>query len=68
MLHQGRTTRGGEKMPKKLDLGDSKFTLGEANCESMIPAGTKDLSEVEDMGGELLAEDEDIIHVDKTEG
>ena len=55
-------------MPKKLDLGDSKFTLGEANCESMIPAGTKDLSEVEDMGGELLAEDEDIIHLDKTEG
>ena len=34
----------------------------------MLPAETEDLLEVIHVGGKILAEDEDIIHVDKTEG
>ena len=34
----------------------------------MLPAETEDLPEVIHMGGEVLAKDENVINVDKTEG
>ena len=54
-------------MAKELNLGNSKLTLGKANGEVMLPAETKNLPEVIHVGGEVLGEDQDIIHVDKTE-
>ena len=55
-------------MAKKLNLGNRKLTLGEANGEAMLPAVAEDLLEVVHVGGKILAEDKDIIHVYKTEG
>ena len=54
-------------MTKKLNLANHKLPFGEANGEAMFLAETEDISEVI-MGGKILAEDEDIIHVGKTEG
>ena len=34
----------------------------------MLPAETKNLPEVIHVGGEVLGEDQDIVHVDKTKG
>ena len=55
-------------MSKKLDLGNSKLTFGEANGEAMFPAEMEDLLEVVPTGGKILAKEENIIHLDKTEG
>ena len=55
-------------MAKKLNLGNRKLTLGEANGEAMLPAVAEDLLEVVHVEGEILAKDENIIKVDKTEG
>ena len=55
-------------MVKELDLGNSKLTLGKANGEAMLPAETKNQPEVIRMGGEVLGEDQDTVHVDETEG
>ena len=54
-------------MTKKLDLGNSKLAFGEANGEAMFRAES-DFSEFIHMRGEILAEDENIIHKDKAEG
>ena len=51
----------------RTDLGDSKLTLGEANHETVLPPETKDLLEVVQVVGEILAKDENVINVDKTE-
>ena len=55
-------------MTKKLDLGNCKLTFWEANGEAMFPAETEDFMEVIHVGGEILAEDENIIHLDEAEG
>ena len=55
-------------MAKKLNLGNRNLAIVEANGEAMLPAETEDLPEVVHVGGEILAEDEDIIHIYKTEG
>ena len=57
-------------MAKKLDLGNRKLTLWKANRQTlpMLPAETEYLSEVVHVGGEVFAEKENIIKVDKTEG
>ena len=54
-------------MTKKLDLGNSKLTFGEANGEAMFRTETKDLSEAIHVGELIFAEDENIIHIDKAE-
>ena len=53
-------------MVKKLDLGSNEFTLGEAKFEAMLSAETKNLLDVVHMGGEVLGEDQDIIHIYET--
>ena len=58
MLLQGQTSRG----------RDSKLTLGETCCETVLPAETEDLSEVVNLGGEVLAKDENVVHIEKTKG
>ena len=55
-------------MAKELNLGNSKHTLRKANGEAMLPAETKNLPEVIHVGGEVLGEDQDIVHLDKIEG
>ena len=55
-------------MAKKLYLGNCKLTLREANGKTMLPAEMEDLPEFVHVGGEILVEDENIIHVYKTEG
>ena len=55
-------------MAKKHNLGDSKLTLRKAKCETMLPAETEDFTEVVYMGGEILAEDENLVNVDRAEG
>ena len=41
VLHEERASRGQEKMPKKLDLGNSKVTLRKANGEATLQAEAK---------------------------
>ena len=67
MLGQGRTTDGGEKMSKKLDLGDSKLAFQKPDCQAMLPAEDKNLSKMIHMRREILEKDKDVIHVDKAE-
>ena len=67
VLLQAETSRGRKELAKKLNLGDSKFTLGEAYLETVLPAETEDLLEVVNVGGEVLAKDENVIDIDKTE-
>ena len=67
MLEQGRTTDGGEKMSKKLDLGDSKLAFQKPDCQAMLPAEDKNLSKMIHMRREILEKDKDVIHVDKAE-
>ena len=50
MLGQGRTSIGGEQVSEKLDLEHSKFTLGEANYQSMLTTGEKNLAEIVNHG------------------
>ena len=57
MLGQRQTTVGREKVSKKLNLGHSKFTLGEANCQPMLKTEKKNLAEMVNMEGEVLGED-----------
>ena len=57
MLGQRQTTVGGEQVSKKLDLGHSKFTLGEANGQPMLTTEEKNFTEMIYVGGEILAED-----------
>ena len=57
MLGQKRTTVGGEQVTEKLDLGHSKFTLGEANGQPMLTTEEKNFTEMVYVGGETLAED-----------
>ena len=64
----GRTSFGGEKVSEKLNLGYSKFTLGEANCQPLLTTEEKNLAEMVNVGGEILAENKDIVQVEKTEG
>ena len=54
-------------MSKKLNLEDNKLTFGEANCEAVLPAEAEDLPEVVHVGGEILAKDENVINLVKTE-
>ena len=56
-LGQRRKTVGGEQVFEKLDLGHSKFTLGEANCQPMLTTEGKNFTEMVYVGGEILAED-----------
>ena len=55
-------------MSKKLNLGHSKFTLGEANHQPMLTTEEKSLAEIVDVGGEILAENQYYVHVIETEG
>ena len=57
MLGQWQTTVGGEQVSKKLDLGHSKFALGEANGQPMLTTEEKNFMEMIYVGGEILAED-----------
>ena len=54
-------------MAKKLNLGNRKLTLGEANGGAMLTAETEDLPEVVCVGGKILASNKDIIHLYKKE-
>ena len=54
-------------MSEKLDLGHCNFTLGEANGQPMLTTQEKNFTEMVYVGGEILAEDKDIVHVDETE-
>ena len=54
-------------MPTELYLGNNKLTLGEANGGALLSAEAKNLSEVVHVGREVLAKDQNFIHVDKTE-
>ena len=65
VLGQRRTTGGGEKVPKKLNLGDCKIALGQPDC--LIPTEDKNLLEVVNMRRKILAEDKNIGHINKTE-
>ena len=56
VLGQGQTSVGGEQVSEKLDLGHSKFTLGETNCQPMLTTEEENLAEIVDVGGEILAE------------
>ena len=67
LLLQGRTSRSRDEVAKKRDLGDSKLTLGEAYFETMLPTETEDLLEVVKVRGKISTEDEDVIHILKTE-
>ena len=60
--------RGKHPEAEKLNLRNCKLALGEANGEAMLLAATEDLPEVIYVGGEVLANNENVIHVDKTEG
>ena len=66
-LDKRRTTGGGEKMAKKLNLGDSKLAFRKPNCQAMLPTEAKNLLEMIHMRREILGEDKDVIHVDKAE-
>ena len=44
-------------MLEKLDLGHSKFTLGEANRQPILMTEEKNLAKMVDVEGEILAED-----------
>ena len=68
MLGQRRTAGGGEKMAKKLNLGDSKLTFWKPNCQAMLLTEDKNLLEMVHMRREILGEEKDIVHLDKTEG
>ena len=57
MVGQRLTTVGGEQVLEKLDLGHSKFTLGEANCQPMLKTKEKNLAQMVNVGEEILAED-----------
>ena len=57
MLGQGRTSGGGEEVVEELNLGHGEFTLGQANCQTLLPANEKNFSEVVDIGGQVPAED-----------
>ena len=57
MLGQRGTTVGGEQVSEKLDLGHSKFTLGEANGQPMLMTEEENFTEMVYAGGEILAED-----------
>ena len=57
MLGQRQTTVIGEQVSKKLNLGHSKFTLEEANHQPMLTIEEKNLAEMVDVEGEILAED-----------
>ena len=50
-------------MVNEFNLGNRKFTLGKV----MLPAVKKNTSRVIHVGGEVLGEDQDIVHVDETE-
>ena len=56
MLGLGTTSIGGEQVYEKLDIGHSKFTLGEANFQPMLTTEDKNLTEIVDVGGEIPAE------------
>ena len=68
MLGQQITTGGGEKMAKKLNLGDSKLAFQKPNCQAMLPIEDKNLLEVVHMRREVLGEDKDVIQVEEAEG
>ena len=55
-------------MAKKLDLGHSKFTLGEANYQPMLTKEEKNLEETVKVGGEISAENQYIVHINEKEG
>ena len=52
-------------MSKKLDLGNSKFTLWETNHQPMLTTKEKNLPEMVNMGGEISAEDFDPSDVER---
>ena len=54
-------------MSKKLNLGYSKFMLGQPDCQPMLPTEEKNLSEVVNMRGKNPAEDKNVVHINKTE-
>ena len=56
------------EMAKKLDLGHSKFTLGEANYQPMLTKEEKNLEETVKVGGEISAENQYIVHINEKEG
>ena len=67
-FNRGEHPDSESKWPRKeIDLGNNKLTLGKAKGEAMLPAETKNLPGVIHMGGEVLGEDQDIVHVDETE-
>ena len=53
ILCERRDTGSREKMPKELDLGNSKLTLWEENGEAVLPAQAEDLTKVVHVGGEI---------------
>ena len=63
VLGQQRTTSCGEKISKKLDLGDCKLAFLKPNHQSM----DKNLSGMIHIRREILGEDKNIIQVDEAE-
>ena len=55
-------------MSKKLNLGDRKLTFQKPDCQAMLYTEDTILLEMILMRREILGEDMNIIHVDKTEG
>ena len=53
MLGQRRTTGGGEKVSKKLDLGNGEVALGQPDCQPMLLTEDKDLWEVVNVRGKI---------------
>ena len=54
---RGKHPEAERRRPRNSINQDRKFTLGEANGETMLPAETEDLSEVIYLEGEILAKD-----------
>ena len=49
VLHQGRTTRGGEAMSKELNLFHSKLALRQTNSETIFTTEEKHIPEMLDV-------------------
>ena len=54
-------------MSQELNLGNCKLTFGEANGEATFTSDEEHSTEVVDVGGQILAEDENVVYVDEAE-
>ena len=65
VLHQGRTTRGGEVMTKELNLLHSKLALRQANSETILTTEEKHVPEMLDVRGQIFTKNKDVIDIHK---